>query len=163
MNTSPAQTQEKEKTLLYIDNTTSADVILNCPKKINALGEEMIEELLKITSGLTTQSSIDFGSFKPFEFTPYTYELRLIHIWSDTCDELLEFLLRKEIQVVALSVFEKYFHCLPNVKKSPIKQFLNFRIKRNELFLFYHCVSQYSLMRIYIAVLNHSRLFSLGR
>ena len=74
MNTSPAQTQEKEKTLLYIDNTTSADVILNCPKKINALGEEMIEELLKITSGLTTQSSIDFGSFKPFEVTPYTYD-----------------------------------------------------------------------------------------
>ena len=33
MNTSPSQ----NKTLLYIDNITFADVILNCPKKINAL------------------------------------------------------------------------------------------------------------------------------
>ena len=72
MNTSPSQ--NKEKTLLYNDSIAFADVILNCPKKINALGEEMIEELLKITSGLTSPSSINFGSFKPFEITPYTYD-----------------------------------------------------------------------------------------
>ena len=73
MNSSPSHPKEKEKTILFIDNITSGDIILNDPKKINALSGEMVEEMSKIVLGFTPSTAINYGSFVPADVVPYSY------------------------------------------------------------------------------------------
>ena len=72
-STHPSEPHQEHKVILFTETKGTATITLNCPKKLNALSDEMLIEMQKIVSSYV-DAPIDYGKFVPVNIESYKYK-----------------------------------------------------------------------------------------